>query len=66
MVRKYGRTRAFTLEMRLMTDVFIIVYVNQRKPFWFQCQQKESRRILNVENELNNMVNKINDFIYSC
>ena len=37
---------------------FITVYVNQSKPFKFKCQQKESRRIMNVETELNNKVNK--------
>ena len=40
----------------------------KRKPFLLQCQQKESRLIMNVETELNNTVNKTciesNDFIY--
>ena len=35
------------VQLMLRTD-FIIVYVNQRKPFWMQCQQKESRRNMNV------------------
>ena len=42
--------------------VFIIVQENQRKPFQFQCQQKEVPDelpwILSVETELNNAVNK--------
>ena len=42
--------------------VFIIVYVNQRRPLQFQSKQKEEPaellRIMSVETELNNTVNK--------
>lgn len=49
------------LEMWLMklTPFFhIIVYVSHRKPFKFQCQQKESSQIMNKETGFNNTVKK--------
>ena len=53
----------------MIRTAFIIMYVYQRKPFYFQCQERGSRRIMNVGSELNNTVNKthigFNDFIYS-
>ena len=49
----------------MVTDViyenhfkFIIVFMNLRKPFKFQCEKKESHQIMYVETELNNTVNK--------
>ena len=36
----------------------IIVYVSHRKPFKFQCQQKESSQIMNKETGFNNTVKK--------
>ena len=44
----------------MLRTALTILYMNPTKPCKFQCQQKESQQITNVEIELNNTVNKTN------
>lgn len=44
----------------MLRTTFTILYMNLTQPFKFQCQQKESQQIVNMDSELNNTLNKTN------
>ena len=44
----------------MLRNALTILYMNPTKPCKFQCQQKESQQITNMEIEQNNTVNKTN------